>query len=65
MDTHTLILDTYYWPFIDRGKLHGQTPLIHHQLGLRNLTYRIASLLGVSELEAERALQLAIAEVDI
>lgn len=64
-DLHTFILDTYYWPFIDQGHLPEDTPLIHHHIGLRNLTHLVSSVSGVSATQADQALRMAIQEVDL
>lgn len=64
-DLHTYILDTYYWRYIDRGRLPEQTPLIQHKLGIGDLTYQISCNTGYSQTQVNRALHFAIQEVDL
>lgn len=65
MDLHTYILDTFYWPYIDRGQLPEQTPLIRHHMGIGDLTYHIASTTGASLSQIDRALRTAVLEVEL
>jgi hypothetical protein len=63
MASHELILDTYFWAFVDAGIDPDNTPLFNGMLEGRPLAESVAVEFGLSLPDAEEALELARLEV--